>query len=139
MNIALSLQDKNIKSLYDNVDDTVKYIRHEERLSCIIYYGGIVINIINILVLLLVKSMTDNLFYVIYTHLILMITIITIKYNNGNNNILSYYLGHLNRSLRPCLLQFRIKNRNLELKSKMPDEINFKGLSSSRKGSFKLN
>lgn len=138
MNIALSLQDKNIKSLYDNVADTVKYIRHEERLSCIIYYGGIVINIINILVLLLVKAMKDNVFYVVYTHLILMITIITMKYNNGNNNILSYYLGHLNRSLRICLLQFRIKNRNLELKSKMPDEINFKGLS-RKNGSFKLN
>jgi len=129
--IALSLQDKNIKSLFENVEDTVNYIRCEEQISCIIYYGSIILNIINIIILFY-KNNKDNIIYVIYTHLILMLTIISMKYNTSNNHILSYYIGHLNRSIRSCFLQFRIKNRSLELKSKIPNEINFKGLSTSR-------
>lgn len=135
MNMALSLQDKNIKSLFDNVEETVKYIRYEEQLSFFIWYGSLFLNFINILVLLSVQDMKENSMYVIYTHITLIVTIISMRYNSNNNNILSHYIGYLNRSIRPCLLQFRIKNRNLELKSKMNGEVHLKGLSSSRKSS----
>lgn len=121
--VAPSLQDKSIQGLSHSVDETARYLQSRESIAKMVGRIAILINFVQILALLSFSSLRSNIYYVIYTHCFVFVTVFSIRRRLPEEGIVDKYLFLLNEALKPTFLSFSMKNGTLELKSNSNEEV----------------
>lgn len=114
--MSLSLRDKNIGMLFDNISTTFHHLREFELKSSFYVVFAVAWNMCNMALLILHACLRDSYLFFFYCNVVIFVSVVYCR-ENGRNQVTSRYLSLLNHALWPCFLQVHLRGGKLELKS----------------------